>query len=283
VSAPDTKFNLPTGEPPDHSRPEADPTKPAEEGGSPADRRAAPRPALPPMGEQRSAQRGASEGGFPAGRGAAPRPVVPPMGGQRSAQRGASEGGFLSRWSRRKRAAEAGQRLPEPAAPPSAAPPPAELPDPATLSFADDFSAYLGAQVPAALKRAAMAKLFADPSFNRMDGLDVYIEDYNLVPELSAEERALLAHAREVLNPGSPPGAPPGQASAQVEMPTEDAPPCAMEQAPGEPGVGDGGPGELDCSAIDAASQPLMPAETGFEGCGDGSASRCRGSQTPGE
>jgi hypothetical protein len=254
VSAPDTKFNLPTEEPPAHSRPEAAPTKPAEEeGGSPADRRAAPRPAVPPMGEQRGAQRGASEGGF------------------------------LSRWSRRKRAAEARQRLPEPAVPPSAAPPPAELPDPATLSFADDFSAYLGARVPAALKRAAMAKLFADPSFNRMDGLDVYVEDYNLVPELSAEERALLAHAREVLNPGSAPGVASGQASAQVQKPAEDVPPCAMEQAsgpaPSEPGGRDGGPGER--RALDPASQGPMPEEAGTEASGDGAASRC-GSRVPG-
>jgi uncharacterized protein DUF3306 len=110
------------------------------------------------------------------------------------------ESGFLTRWSRRKRAAEAGQPLAEPA-PPPAATTPAELPDPATLGFDDDFTAYLGAQVPAALKRAAMAKLFSDPSFNRMDGLDVYIEDYNLVPDLPAAERDLLAHARELLSP----------------------------------------------------------------------------------
>ena len=112
----------------------------------------------------------------------------------------AEDGGFLTRWSRRKRAAEAGQPLPEPAAPPAEAKAPTELADPTTLGFDDDFTAYLGAQVPAALKRAAMAKLFADPRFNEMDGLDVYIEDYNLVPNLSAEERELLAHAREVLS-----------------------------------------------------------------------------------
>src|SRR5574337_127512 len=112
--------------------------------------------------------------------------------------------GILSRWSRRKRAAEAGQPLPEPAPPappPTAQTAPVELPDPAGLSFEDDFTRYLGAQVPAALKRAAMSKLFAEPCFNRMDGLDVYIEDYNLVPNLPAEARDLLTHAKAVLNP----------------------------------------------------------------------------------
>jgi uncharacterized protein DUF3306 len=168
----------------------------------------------------------------------------------------AGEGSFLTRWSRRKRAAEAGQPLPEPAPPAPAAPSaaPADLPDPATLGFDDDFSAYLGAQVPAALKRAAMAKLFADPSFNQMDGLDVYIEDYNQVPDLPAAERDLLAHAREVLSPapaGSeappPPDAPPATASAEqvateagvsepvaspsVAQPAQAAEPAAVPQS----------------------------------------------------
>ena len=108
---------------------------------------------------------------------------------------------FLARWSRRKRAAEAGQRLPEPAPQREQAPTilPSELPEPSTLRFEDDFSAYLGAKVPAALKRAALSKLFSDPSFNQMDGLDVYIEDYNLVPNLSREEARLLTHARETM------------------------------------------------------------------------------------
>lgn len=144
-----------------------------------------------------------------------PAPV--PEGGQDS--------GFLTRWSRRKRAAEAGQALPEPPPPAAEAAPPAtpvNLPDPATLGFDDDFTAYLGAQVPAALKRAAMAKLFADPSFNRMDGLDVYIEDYNLVPDLTAEERDLLAHARQVLSP---------EPSADREAP----PPAAKSDIATEP------------------------------------------------
>jgi hypothetical protein len=155
----------------------------------------------------------------------------------------AGESGFLTRWSRRKRAAEAGQALPEPAPPPAPTAPataPADLPDPATLGFDDDFSAYLGAQVPAALKRAAMAKLFADPGFNQMDGLDVYIEDYNLVPNLPAAERDLLAHAREVLSPGPAPDreAPPPAAQAAVEpaAPAPTANPPAAPDQPADPG-----------------------------------------------
>jgi hypothetical protein len=136
--------------------------------------------------------------------------------------------GFVSRWSRRKRTAESGKPLPDPAPQPPAAAPATDLPDPATLGFNDDFSAYLGAQVPAALKRTAMARLFSDPSFNRMDGLDVYIEDYNLVPNLPSEERDLLAHAREVLNP-TPVAE---HASTLAAKPARDAQPPAPMAGP---------------------------------------------------
>jgi len=111
---------------------------------------------------------------------------------------------------------------------------PEELPDPATLSFDDDFARYLGAQVPAGLKRAAMAKLFAEPCFNQMDGLDVYIEDYNLVPNLPAEELDLLTHAKEVLNPAAMAASEAPQAGAPSPA-TESQAPIAATQLPAEP------------------------------------------------
>jgi hypothetical protein len=111
--------------------------------------------------------------------------------------------GFLQRWSRRKHSVAGNTAPPEPAAPPPVieTPPAPTLPDPAALDFNADFSAYLQARVPAALKRQAMQRLFADPVFNQMDGLDIYIEDYNLIPDLPPAEAALLQHAREVLFP----------------------------------------------------------------------------------
>lgn len=116
------------------------------------------------------------------------------------------DAGFLIRWSRRKRAIAAGAPLPEPvvAAPPASvedATTDAPLLDPALLNFVDDFTPYLKARVAPALKKAALKKLFSDPSFNEIDGLDVYLEDYNLVPDLSAADLALLKHAKTVLRP----------------------------------------------------------------------------------
>lgn len=156
-----------------------------------------------------------------------------------SAAPGAGGDGFLSRWSRRKRAAEAGQPLPEPApstpaTPAQSAPVEGELPDPATLSFDDDFTRYLGAQVPAALKRTAMAKLFSDPCFNQMDGLDVYVEDYNLVPDLPAAERDLLAHAKAVLDP-TPVAESRGLPSTEPTRTAKPSPPVADAPVLGEP------------------------------------------------
>lgn len=111
--------------------------------------------------------------------------------------------GFLQRWSRRKHSVADGTALREPEAPPPAieTPQAPTLPDPSALDFSADFSAYLQARVPAELKRQAMQRLFADPVFNQMDGLDIYIDDYNLIPDLPPAEAALLQHAREVLFP----------------------------------------------------------------------------------
>ena len=117
-------------------------------------------------------------------------------------------GGFLGRWSRRKQDAREGRPLAEPEAPPadrSAAPlptagagepaarprpvaagPVAEpqpplptLDDVRTLTPESDFKPFVAQGVAPEVKNAAMKKLFADPHFNVMDRLDIYIDDYS--------------------------------------------------------------------------------------------------------
>jgi hypothetical protein len=112
----------------------------------------------------------------------------------------ADDSSFLSRWSRRKHEAARGA---QPAPEPVAARPEAERPVPAvatatpaaattpvaaeapplppveSLTLESDFSPFLSAKVDEAVKRAAMRKLFSDPHFNVMDGLDIYIDDYS--------------------------------------------------------------------------------------------------------
>ena len=110
--------------------------------------------------------------------------------------------GFLSRWARRKEQVRHGDVVaPEPAAavPPMpdvpvvnilapvptpetcetpVAEPPPTLADVALLTRDSDYSRFTRAGVDEGVKRAAMKKLFADPHFNLMDGLDTYIGDY---------------------------------------------------------------------------------------------------------
>jgi len=92
----------------------------------------------------------------------------------------------LARWSRRKLASALEKDAPALAsAPPSAVPAPAatalpnvELPAVESLTFDSDFTAFLKPGIDPTVKRAALKKLFRDPRFNVMDGLDVYIDDY---------------------------------------------------------------------------------------------------------
>lgn len=83
---------------------------------------------------------------------------------------------FLSRWSRLKREAEANP--PESLKPVTGNEPPAKLPAVESLTPESDFSAFLHPKVDEKLRRAALKKLFSNPHFNVMDGLDVYIDDY---------------------------------------------------------------------------------------------------------
>ena len=55
---------------------------------------------------------------------------------------------------------------------------PTQLPSLESLTFDSDFSAFMQPSVDETTKRAALRKLFSDPSFNVMDGLDIYVGDY---------------------------------------------------------------------------------------------------------
>ncbi len=69
---------------------------------------------------------------------------------------------------------------------PGAAPPPT-MDDVARLTPESDFKPFVGRTVSPQVKNAAMKKLFADPHFNVMDGLDIYIDDYSRPDPLPAE------------------------------------------------------------------------------------------------
>ena len=116
--------------------------------------------------------------------------------------------GFLSRWSRRKAQTRdeppvvestpetpaldadrppAGERAaageaPLPPGPVDqtvpAPPPPPTLEDVKQLTLDADFSGFVRPGVDREVRNAALKKLFTDPHYNVMDGLDIYIDDY---------------------------------------------------------------------------------------------------------
>jgi hypothetical protein len=114
---------------------------------------------------------------------------------------------FFSRWSRRKQESAEEKKqdaAPDaavvPAAPAEALPPPT-LDDVAALNHDADFRRFVAPGVDETVRRSAMKKLFTDPHFNVMDGLDIYIDDYNKFEPLPAAMLAMLEHAKPLLDP----------------------------------------------------------------------------------
>lgn len=129
---------------------------------------------------------------------------------------------FLRRWARRKREAAAA-----PAAKPVEAAAAPQLPALDSLSFESDFKAFMQSKVEESLKRAALKKLFSDPRFNVMDGLDTYIDDYSKEDPIPDAMLATLEHARQTLFGAK-----------------KEEEPAAAEQAKTEPEKDDGDPAQ---------------------------------------
>jgi hypothetical protein len=127
------------------------------------------------------------------------------------------EEGFLRRWARLKAQPEPAPvdapcppiAVPQPAlqpvqqspvAPAGAAERPAPtLEDVALLTPESDYAAFVAGGVDPAVRRLALKKLFADPNFAVMDGLDIYISDYTKASPLTDAMLASLKHAPGVL------------------------------------------------------------------------------------
>ena len=96
--------------------------------------------------------------------------------------------GFLSRWSKRKAGKEiepekVQEEIPLSTiapAPEAQAAPPVTLEDVEKIDrFDPDFSAFMRPDIDPTVQQAALKKMFTDPHFNVMDGLDIYIDDYS--------------------------------------------------------------------------------------------------------
>ena len=151
--------------------------------------------------------------------------------------------GFLRRWARLKAQPEpapsgAAPRMNDPAQPiepppvPPAAAPERQAPtldDVARLTPQSDYSAFVAAGVNPAVRRLALKKLFADPNFAVMDGLDIYIDDYTKASPLTDAMLASLRHAPGVLTRLLGKNDEPGQAAGpEINPDTAPAAPHAV-------------------------------------------------------
>ncbi len=122
----------------------------------------------------------------------------------------ARDDGFLKRWSRLKQ--EARTEPPESAARSDPLSHELEIPQPTqhgatdppavppvdSLTIESDYRAFFHPKIEEGLRRAALKKLFSDPHFNVMDGLDVYIDDYSVSEPLSEAALGQLEQAKKI-------------------------------------------------------------------------------------
>jgi hypothetical protein len=195
--------------------------------------------------------------------------------------------GFLGRWARRKQDARQGRALEEPppasavttpippqaantaytssavqtpaslskvtaphdqtASSPQQAPAAPTLEDAMQLTPQSDFKPFVANGVSPEVRNAAMKKLFADPHFNVMDGLDIYIDDYSIPSPLPASmlRRMVGAQMLNLFDDEEKPTA--GAASAQPVPPAAQTPE-SLPSAPPDP-------------SLAAQSRPEQPEE----------------------
>ena len=105
---------------------------------------------------------------------------------------------FASRWSRMKEAARQAPPSPAKKAEDPKAPAP-ELPPIDKLTIDSDFRAFFHPKVEEGVRRTALKKLFSDPRFNVMDGLDTYIDDYSKSEPIPPAMLAGMKTAQDIL------------------------------------------------------------------------------------
>ncbi|MGJ7489304.1 DUF3306 domain-containing protein [Variovorax sp. ZT4R33] len=171
--------------------------------------------------------------------------------------------GFFDRWSRRKQQArESDAPVPVPAGavpdavPPVSpdapvavtspvapvapsepgAPPPPTLADTTALTIDSDFKPFMAKGVAPEVKNAAFKKLFADPHFNVMDRMDIYIDDYSIPSPLPESVLRQMASAKFLKLFDEEPEAPEAQDEAASPMsgetPHDDAPSAVAQSEP---------------------------------------------------
>ena len=151
-------------------------------------------------------------------------------------------------------AALAADPAPALTAPPTTLPPPPTLADVAALTAESDYARFVAPGVDRGVKNAALKKLFTNPHFNIMDGLDTYIDDYGKPDPLPAGMLRQMAQSHALgLFADDPPAPLPDLAMPLAGTPAT-APDRASNTAPNT------AQDTAQDAAQDAALDPAPPA-----------------------
>jgi len=123
------------------------------------------------------------------------------------------------------------------------------LPSLDTLTIDSDYAPFMQTGIDDSVKRSALKKLFSDPRFNVMDGLDVYIADYSKPDPISPDIVRTLVQARYIFNPPATRVNEQGHVEDVPEMPTTAAQEKGTESADAN-------------ASSDACSTPSAEGET---------------------
>ena len=190
--------------------------------------------------------------------------------------------GFLHRWSRRKIEARAGASLEEAPAPageaeetpaadsmplvqpeqpplPQAEPELPTMDDVRALTPDSDFSRFVIRGVTPEVKNAALKKLFSDPHYNVMDGLDTYIDDYSQLAPLPESALRKMAVSKVL-------GFFEEEARCAADLTAakqaNPAPACGNEPETHEPGTAEAGGDAVSALSPPADSPAGLPSAT---------------------
>ena len=118
------------------------------------------------------------------------------------------------------------------------------------LTPASDFTRFVAPGVDTEVKNAAMKKLFADPHFNVMDGLDTYIDDYGRSDPIPKAMLRQMVQARML---------------GLLDDELEEQPQPESAQVPGELTPSESAAGTeptLAAAQIEASPDSAVPAQT---------------------
>ena len=160
-------------------------------------------------------------------------------------------------------------------APPPGPAPAVTMDDVAVLTHASDYSRFVAPGVERGVSNAAMKKLFSDPHFNVMDGLDIYIGDYSQPDPIPPDMLRKMAQSK-FLGLFDDEESDEQKEAVAAAQPVSPAAPLPAPSPAALPGIAAAAPGAADNPAYDDhTDMQLQPNDAaGRRGPDEGAGSR---------